>query len=80
MSLSQVGVGTGMKAILNFATLMRQFRQVINGIREPRKASPNQQYALKDVLLNIGIASPNNGYIGHIQRLGPCRQLNAGVS
>jgi hypothetical protein len=41
-----------MKANLNFAMLKRQFQQVISGIRDPRKASPNQQYALKDVLLS----------------------------
>ena len=41
-----------MKEILNFATLMSQFQQVITGISDPRKASPNQQYALKDVLLS----------------------------
>lgn len=52
MSLSQVGVSTAMKDILNFAMLMRQFQQVISGIKDPRKASPNQQYALKDVLLS----------------------------
>jgi hypothetical protein len=52
MSLSQVGVGIGMKAILNFATLMGEFQQVISGIRDPRKASANQQYGLKDVLLS----------------------------
>lgn len=41
-----------MKEIVNFATLMSQFQQVITGINDPRKASPNQRYALKDVLLS----------------------------
>ena len=41
-----------MKEIVNFATLMSQFQQEIIGINDPRKASPNQRYALKDVLLS----------------------------
>ena len=41
-----------MKEIVNFATLMSQFQQVITGINDPRKASPNQRYALKDVVLS----------------------------
>ncbi len=45
-------VGSAMTEIVDLATLMSQFQQVITGINDPRKASPNQQYALKAVLLS----------------------------